>query len=179
MVAKRNNFSVGVATLYLVSAIPFTAIAADHAYYDGLVKRTVTMDTDTWASVEKNSPNSPITVRAAQVNEKSVLQNQSTASGKREFKSLSGSPVFRPQGNGPAMALPGGVIVNAKSGDIQAAVKKLQARGLTVERQIGNSAALLVTSPEGMASLDLANSLHESGDFESASPNWWRERKKK
>ena len=34
----------------------------------------------------------------------------------------------------------------------------------------------LVASPPGMASLALANQLHESGRFESAAPNWWRPR---
>ena len=159
--------------------LPVNALAAEHSYYDGAVKRSVQMDANNWASVEKESPNSPVTIRAASTSEKGVLQNQTTASGKREFKTLSGSPVFRDQGNGPAMALPGGVIVIAKNADLEQATKRLQARGLTVERKIGSGTALLVSGPQGIGSLDLANTLHESGEFESASPNWWRERTKK
>jgi hypothetical protein len=76
------------------------------------------------------------------------------------------------------MALPGGIIVKPKSGDTSVEAK-LKAKGYEIERSIGDSGALLVKSPEGMSSLELANKLHESGDFESVSPNWWRERRKK
>ncbi len=47
-------------------------------------------------------------------------------------------------------------------------------------REIGGSGRVwLVATPAGLASLDLANRLHESGDFESASPNWWQFRARK
>ncbi len=76
------------------------------------------------------------------------------------------------------MVLPGGIIVKQKVAG-ESAEKILRSRGLEVERVIGGSGAYLVKSPEGISSLELANQLHESGDFESVSPNWWRERRKK
>ena len=47
--------------------------------------------------------------------------------------------------------------------------------GLTPLRQSGER-MWLVESPVGIASLDLANRLGTSGEFEFVQPNWWQPR---
>ena len=52
---------------------------------------------------------------------------------------------------------------------------RLAADGLVPVRRI-NARMWLVESPVGIASLDLANRLHESGRYDFAQPNWWKPR---
>lgn len=90
------------------------------------------------------------------------------------------SPVFRDAENEQSAkrALPGGVLVRLKPGTPPEAARVLLERhGLRVVRGIGSDPeTLLVDAPPGIASLELANRLYESGDFAAASPNWWRPR---
>jgi len=93
------------------------------------------------------------------------------------------TPVYRDQADagGRVRALPGGVLLGLRPGTSATARDALLARhGLRLVRPIGDRGdLLLVASPPGDASLDLANRLHESGDFASASPNWWQPRQLK
>lgn len=96
------------------------------------------------------------------------------------------SPVLRDAGApGRPRALPGGVIVTLKSApagnDAGArhaqALAQLAAAGLQPLRALDPGARRwLVASPPGLASLELANRLHESGEFAAAAPNWWQPR---
>jgi hypothetical protein len=96
------------------------------------------------------------------------------------------SPVLIDPGSpGSLRSLPGGVIVvlgQAPDGpDIESrqarAREQLLAAGLVPLRPIDPQARTwLVASETGLASLELANRLHESGEFESAAPNWWQQR---
>jgi hypothetical protein len=165
MVAKKTTCTTSFRRLFgfiAISLIPVTSFAAELYYYDGIVKRPLVVDNQKWANLKSGKS---VELQAISTNEKSG-------------KFFAGSPVFRSGETGASMALPGGIIVKPKSGDTTAEAK-LKAKGYEIERAIGDSGALLVKSPEGMSSLELANKLHESGDFESASPNWWRERRKK
>ncbi len=90
------------------------------------------------------------------------------------------SPVFRDASDpaSPRRALPGGVIVrfteSTTAGQRDALIAKHR---LDPVRVIGGSGATwLMRSAPGIASLELANRLYESGEFEAASPNWWRPR---
>jgi hypothetical protein len=164
MVAKKfSQFNASKSlSILALSLLPCFSSAAEMYYYDGTIKRSLIVDNQQWANVKSGKS---IELRSLSSNEKSA-------------KSITGSPVFRNGESGAPMALPGGIIVQPKAND-SSAEAKLKARGLEVERTIGQSGALLVKSPEGLSSLQLANQLHESGEFESASPNWWRERRKK
>jgi hypothetical protein len=165
MVAKKLLFANSTRktiTFFVLSALSQLSTAGDLYYYDGSEKRVIITDGQQWANVKDGKS---VDLRVSSSVEKSG-------------KSTSGSPVFRHGQTGAPMALPGGIIVKPKSGDT-GAVAKLKAKGFEVERAIGDSGTLLVKSPEGMPTLQLANQLHESGEFESASPNWWRERRKK
>ena len=85
------------------------------------------------------------------------------------------SPVFV-DASGQPRALPGGIIVGLKQGLREAqAREQLQAAGLAPLRQIGER-MWLVESPLGLASLELANRLHATGQFDFVQPNWWQPR---
>lgn len=86
------------------------------------------------------------------------------------------SEVLRNEAGSPR-ALPGGVIVRVHESDRRNAYDVLVDAGLHPVRAIDpEQRSWLVESPAGLESLELANRLHESGRFESASPNWWRPR---
>jgi hypothetical protein len=170
-----NNFPkmINIKTTFLMGLVSLCGLAdaTELYYYDGMTKRALVMDTQQWASIKGELSGKGFELRALTVNEKSSI-------GKSSTKSISGSPVFRADETGAPMALPGGIIVRPKAGDTSATAR-LKAKGFEIERMIGDSGAILVKSPEGLSTLEMANQLHESGDFESASPNWWRERRKK
>lgn len=86
------------------------------------------------------------------------------------------SPLLRDP-NGEARALPGGVIVRLRDGDLADPRKTLADAGLDPVRPIDpQQRTWLVASPAGLESLALANRLHDSGRFEAVTPNWWRPR---
>lgn len=88
------------------------------------------------------------------------------------------SPVFRDSEGGAMRALPGNVIVRLDPGWNASQVRDwLAASGLTELRRLpigGN--VLVVASPPGLASLELANRLQLSGKVISAQPEWWEQR---
>ena len=98
--------------------------------------------------------------------------------GEKALESLPGtaSPVFRDD-NGAQRALGGGVVVRLRAADRAYARERLASAGLQPVRPLDpDGHAWLVASPAGMPALELANRLHESNEFESAAPNWWRPR---
>ncbi len=98
--------------------------------------------------------------------------------GKKALETLpaGSSPVFRDE-NGAARALAGGVVVRLREADLPEARARLADAGLVPVRPLDpEGRTWLVDSPPGLPSLELANQLHESGKFESATPNWWRPR---
>jgi hypothetical protein len=89
------------------------------------------------------------------------------------------SPLFfdNPALNGTPRALPGGVLVELKTpADTDAARLQLQSDGLTPVRAIVRDRIWLVASPPGLAALELANRLQQSGRYASVQPNWWQPR---
>lgn len=88
------------------------------------------------------------------------------------------SAVFHDQGaaSGRLRALPGNVIVYLNpEWNRQAIDAWLAKNGLHVVKQlgIGKNVYEIETAP-GLATLDLANRLYESGDVVAAIPNWWQ-----
>jgi|GEM_PF-1071451 len=89
------------------------------------------------------------------------------------------SPLFfdNPSLNGTPRALPGGVLVELKTpADPDSARLQLQSDGLSPVRAIVANRIWLVASPPGLAALELANRLQQSGRYASAQPNWWQPR---
>jgi hypothetical protein len=177
MVAKLKLLKAAVLTATLSANSSF---AAELYYYDGAVKRPLTVDSQLWAANQGDEPASKgaVTLRSSTASEKSVASAVSTEQQRATLRSTKGSPVFRSGTSGAAMALPGGVILTPKTDDPDM-VDKLRAKGLIVERAIGGTGAYLVQSESGLSALELANRLHESGEYAHVSPNWWRERQKK
>ncbi len=138
---------------------------AEHYWYDGETKRSLWIDSGQVADFSTQDRTKAAVMKAMPAT-KSLNEKM--------------SPLFRDQAdeNARARALPGGVIVRLKQimPDEQAR-SYLNERGLRAVREIGSQTGLwLVESPPGMASLELANRLHEKGEFVSASPNWWQPR---
>lgn len=88
------------------------------------------------------------------------------------------SPVFRDYQGGSMRALPGNIIVhlNPTWNDAQVA-EWLTKNNLVVVRSLPMKKHLLViASPTGLPSLELANRLVQSGTVVSAQPEWWEQR---
>ncbi len=85
------------------------------------------------------------------------------------------SPVFR-DASGMRRSLPGGVLVAFRASTSEARVRAwAKAQGVKLLKKVVASAERviwLVESPRGIASLNLANRIHQSETVEYASPNW-------
>jgi hypothetical protein len=88
------------------------------------------------------------------------------------------SPVFRDD-TGQLRALPGGVLVVLRAPLTEADARALIARAGATPARALSPTLWIVEGPAGLGSLEMANRLHVSGLFSSASPNWWIERNKK
>lgn len=138
-------------------------------WYDGNQRRTVRIDPEwiadfrTKAADTRAAARTPL-VRADGAEKAAALQDAGVSEVLRDD---SGSP----------RALPGGVIVRVREADLRNARERLEDEGLRPVRALDPEERYwLVEAPAGIESLELANRLHESGRFESASPNWWRPR---
>lgn len=141
---------------------PKADASAPYYWYDGSKKRVIHLQTG----------------MVADFDQKSVLQQ----AGTQKALSDNQSPVFAGQpGSGPVRALPGGVIVRFDRALTEQQVNaRLAPYNAAVSRPIGSSGRTwLIGTDAGMPSLELANTLFESGLVESAAPNWWQERKRK
>ncbi|MGB7180491.1 MAG: hypothetical protein WA888_04895 [Burkholderiaceae bacterium] len=131
-------------------------------WYDGGKRRSIRMAPEFIADFER----------------KDVIQKGGSSKSAREKS----SPVFVDANNQTSLrALPGGVIVRFKR-----VMSQAQANGLLRQfdtntiRQIGSTGKTwLVSSSPGLPGLELANEIYESGLVQSASPNWWQQRKLK
>lgn len=106
------------------------------------------------------------------------IWRQDDAAAARAARQGKVSPVLRDTRGGPMRALPGNVIVQLNPNwDNREVSAWLSANGLTeVSRLPIGKNAIVVSSPPGLASLELANRLQESGSVVSAQPNWWEEK---
>lgn len=143
-------------------------VSAPQAYwYDGTVRRALVVDPHQVADFSQ--PGSPVPRGRPQ-----ITKSSATATLQPGAKV---SPVFRGLG-APASelrALPGGVIVTLRTaGGADAANQALAPFGLRVSSQVDSTGLRwLVATDAGMAALETANRLHESGAFASVTPDWW------
>ncbi len=157
--------------------VPGTPAGTGQPYwYDGARQRMLEIDASRVADFREGSGRSPgKPLRSRSEREKSV-----------EALPEGVSPVLIDPGSpGSVRALPGGVIVVLKQAPAGASAdareaqarRQLTAAGLQPLRPIDPlMRRWLIESAAGLASLDLANRLHERGEFESVSPNWWKQR---
>ncbi len=143
-------------------------LAPAQAYwYDGTVRRLLAIDPDEVADFTQ-----PGTVGASG---RPQLTKASAAAARKGNANV--SPVFRGLG-APASevrALPGGIIVTLRTAATSEAANQLLAPfGLRVARQVDSTGMRwVVATAAGMAALETANRLHESGAFTSVTPDWW------
>ena len=161
---RNRTFLPALAVAMLLGATAVDGQAQQRYWYDGEWRRPLWADETVVADFS-----------AARGEKSKVLRPAAIAKGGEPT-----SPVFRdgPGEKSRTRALPGGVIVTLKTGPGEDRRDALFARhGLQPVREIGSGSGMwLVASPPGVASLDLANRLYESGDFKAAAPNWWQPR---
>lgn len=174
-----------------VSCVPLPAVADGkaaprHYFYDGGKKIVINPDpglvaefvsADAQSAVKKTAPEAE--ELKAGVGGPRLFRAPATSFKPRTATGTTTSPVFR-IGTSPAarlMALPGGMVVTFKPEWTDAQVREFaQSKGLEVQQrlEITGNWYVLRTEP-GLASLDAANALQESGAVVGATPNWWKE----
>lgn len=146
-----------------------TPASAAHYWYDSGRRRGLLLDEELTADFSGSA--TPLARKTAPAGKALGAATEGEVPGE--------SPVFR-DADSPAVkrALPGGVIVTTRAATDRDSIDRLlAARGLSVSRQLdADGTRWLVETAPGMAALELANALHESGDFAAVAPNWWRER---
>jgi hypothetical protein len=148
----------------LVSLIAGPAAAADNLYwYDGDQRRPLVLDSERVVVFAAKS--------APQIRLKSLVSEKTLGE--------TPAPLFSHQGN--QRSLPGGIIVTLVGNlNENSARALLVSDGLQPVRMLAdNPNQWLVASPAGLASLELANRLHESKKYQAVQPNWWQPRVKK
>lgn len=101
------------------------------------------------------------------------LKSLSSAPGGSNY-----SPVFHRSSSrrGPRLALPGDIIVTFKP---QWTREQIGAwalgRRLKISRRLPGTNTFVIKTEAGIAGLELANALYQSGEVLAATPNWWRE----
>lgn len=134
-----------------------------HFWYDGGQRRTLRVDPAWVADFRGTKPD-----LARRAGEAGAEKSPTLAAGQSE--------VLRDETGAPR-ALPGGVIVRLREADRGDPQGAFADAGVTPVRALDpRQRTWLVEAPAGLESLALANRLHESGRFESATPNWWRPR---
>ena len=159
--------------------------AAPVHYFDGVVQRPITLETE-WVAVITPAANAANAANAAGAQARSIgptplvtLRPASQATARAMQGQI--TPVYR-EGDSSAgrlMALPGGVVVKLNPAWTDAEVRAWAAgKGLPVIQRLNLSGNwYLLASAPGPASLELANGLHTSGEVLSAAPNWWKQTK--
>lgn len=161
-----------------------------YQWYDGSKQKTVYLDETMIADF---NPQSVATTKAAH---NSNLSAAKTINGTRLWKLTSGSsksalnsiksknqagsysPVFRTSQGGQMRALPGSIIVQFASDWDESKIRQWTVEnGQTISSKASfGTNFYILTSPAGLASLEIANRLYETGDVLLATPNWWVER---
>lgn len=183
------NRAIALSALFAMCCVPLPASADGRQtpvpyFYDGVKKITLNLEpglvaefvhAETESAVKKASPEA-IELKAG-VGGPRVFKAPATSFKARTATGSTTSPVFRTSPAARLMALPGGVVVTFKPEWTDAQVREFaSAKGLEVQQrlEITGNWYVLKTEP-GLASLETANRLHESGEVVSATPNWWKE----
>jgi hypothetical protein len=137
-------------------------LAPTHAWRDGAAHRPLTIDPALRADFTPRRDGGAVALRASE-------------GALKDVPAALQSPVLRDE-TGRARALPGGVVVVlANALDDEAARTLLAGHGAVGARRVGARTWLVPTAP-GLASLEAANRLADTGAFAAAQPNWWVER---
>ena len=142
-----------------------------YTWYDGGVPRTVWIDNSHVAELPGNNGGSREGIKIVPADE--ARSTGATARGNTV-------PVFRDGPSGGRMrTIPGNIIVQLHPDWNAAQVTQwLQANRLTEVHRMSNN-FLVIASPPGLASVELANRLQESGTVVYAQPDWWEQTKRR
>ncbi len=192
---KMNGMKAALAGL-LVAGLVFGGVAsagskkasapATHYYFDGGQKRILLLDDTLVAefgaakgAVKSAAPKAAVAHSAGAV----TIYRVPSAAAVKAAPGANISPVFHEGGTGAGrmMALPGGVLVNCNAAWSRSQVDAWAAgKGLTVIRKLAIGGNWYeIKSETGLAALELANQLAQSGEVVSASPVWWMETSKR
>jgi len=154
-------------------------------WYDGKRKRMLSVDSDTLADFG-NNPQRPA-AKPKIIDQTAASLTKAQAGSDQVNKGV--SPMFKDASSGQyAGALPGGVMVRTlRPMNIESVMGIARAFGSSVLRPIGSPTGAadsahdfwLFEAGAGLAALELANRIHESGQVSSAAPNWWKPRQRK
>lgn len=154
-------------------------------WYDGKRKRMLSLDSDTLADFGSN-PQRPA-AKPKMIDQTAASISKARLSTDQENTGV--SPMFKDAASGQyAGALPGGVMVRTlRPMNIDTVMGIARAFGSSVLRPIGSPPGTadsahdfwLFEADAGLAALELANRIHESGQVSSAAPNWWKPRQRK
>lgn len=144
-----------------------------YTWYDGGKPRQVVLDTSVVAEFDSAERAAAPAAKSGAVR----IRRQDDPVVARAASRGQVSPVLRDSAGGRMRALPGNVIVRLDPNWSSAQVDAwLAANGLAKVRQLPiGSNVLVISAPPGLASLELANRLHESGTVVSAQPEWWQQ----
>lgn len=153
--------------------------AADY-WYDGSKKRSIVMDASVIASFGKDqAPGVDVTGNIkGGVRLFDVSQSGGSKTVLRSSDDDTISPLFYDAASrgGQRRALPGGVVVRLNSSwSRDQALQWFADRNLSVINELAIKNTFVIAAPAGRASLELANSLYETGEVQMSSPNWWKE----
>ena len=141
-----------------------TAKSSSYFWYDGQQRRELSVDSTTVARFVPG--------------EKAVLVAKGLTVNNEKSLTTNDSPVLID--GGLKRGLPGGVIVTLlRSMPDDQAIALLKTAGLEPVKALQGSRVWLVASAPGMASLELANRIHDSRQFAASQPNWWTQKTKK
>ena len=165
----------------------------EHVWYDGQKKRTVWLNPELAADFQSNPARTHLlqqhypgaiarykhhSIQIWEIPSQSTSIKDSPNQGNISKPIPSGySPVFHdtPTASGRIRALPGNVIVYLNPDwDTNKISQWMKSHKLEINKKIEIRAnAYLVKSEPGIHTLQLANSLYESGDVVAAFPDWW------
>jgi hypothetical protein len=143
-----------------------------YIWYDGGKPKRVWMDSSVVAEFGKRAESA--SEPAARFNGVRIWRQEGQAAS-RALATGDASPVLRDSPGGPIRALPGNIIVGLDPAWTGPQISSwLSAHGLTELRRLSiGTNVLVIASPPGLPSLELANRLQESGTVVFAQPNWW------
>lgn len=165
----------------IIAALSFNVAAETMHYYDEGSQRTIKLQPGLVAEFAANAPAQKQARSTGSTNSKAfvTIRKNTSPTSRAAGSKTNQSPVFR-EGDSPAgrlMALPGGVIVNFKPDWTDDQVRLwTTAHGYLIKQKLnilGNW--YIIDSPPGLASLQTANEIQETGEVVSASPNWWKQ----
>lgn len=142
-----------------------------YTWYDGGVPRTVWIDKSHVAELPDNNAGPREGIRIVPADE---------ARSRDATERSNTVPVFRdgPTG-GRIRTIPGNIIVQLNPEWNAAQVAQwLRANALTEVHRMSNN-FLVIASPPGLPSLELANRLQESGTVVYAQPDWWEQTRRR